>query len=157
MIVIESIESLRALAGREVAVSEWMPLEQTRIDRFAEASGDRQWIHVEPERAARESPYGGTIAHGFLTLSLLSRFLHSSLEFQGEFRSAFKMGINYGLNRVRFPSAVRAGSKIRARFTLQSCEDFPGGIQNTWLATIEQEGSSKPCLVAEWVVRSYFG
>ena len=156
VIVIESIDSLRAMAGSEVAVSEWMPVEQTRIDRFAEASGDHQWIHVAPERAARESPYGGTIAHGFLTLSLLSQFLHSSIEFRGELGRAIKMSINYGLNRVRFPAAVRSGSKIRARFTLQSCEDIAGGIQNTWLAIVEQEGSPKPCMAAEWVVRSYF-
>lgn len=156
MTVIESMESLRALVGREAGVSEWMPIDQARIDTFAEATGDRQWIHVDPERAARESPYGATIAHGFLTLSLLSHFLRSAIGFRGELGSAVKMGINYGLNRVRFPSAVRAGANVRARFTLQSCEDFQGGIQNTWLVTVEQEGSAKPCMVAEWVVRSYF-
>lgn len=152
MIVIDGIPELRARVGSEVAVSEWLALDQSRIDAFAGASGDHQWIHVDLARASAESPYGRTIAHGFLTLSLLSQFLHGSVEIRGN----FKMGINYGLNRVRFPAPVPVGSRLRARFTLQSCDDFPGGIQNTWLATVEAEGAAKPCLVAEWVVRAYF-
>ena len=142
---------LRGLVGQEVATSSWFEITQERINRFAEATEDPQWIHVEPERAKRESPYGTTIAHGFLTLSLLSPLLKDSLEIQ----SGVRMGINYGLNRVRFPSAVPAGSKIRSRLTLQALREGPNAMEVTWAATLDVEGTKKPCCVAEWIVRYY--
>src|SRR3954449_10004865 len=110
----EEISALNALIGQEVGVSDWFAIDQTRINTFAEATEDRQWIHLDAERAERESPYGGTIAHGFLTLSLLSFLMSKAIVF----RTQPKMGINYGLNRVRFPSAVRSGAEIRGRFRL---------------------------------------
>ena len=149
-LVLDKPESLKDYAGKEVAVTGWMPVEQERISRFADVTDDRQWIHVEPERAAKESPYGATVAHGFLTLSLLSRFLMQSIRVEG-----IRMGVNYGLNKVRFPAPVTAGSKIRARFTLQSVEDIKGGLQAVWDVVIECEGSEKPCCVAEWLIRYY--
>jgi acyl dehydratase len=151
MRVIESIGELRSLAGQEVAVGDWFPVEQARIDRFADAVEDHQWIHQDAERARRESPYGGTIAHGFLTLSLLSHLSHQCLEIRGDFR----MRINYGLNRVRFPAAVPAGARIRPRFTLQSADEVEGGWQVVWAVTVEAEGARKPALYAEWLVRLY--
>ena len=149
-IVLETPESLRDNVVKEVAVTGWMTVAQERISRFADVTEDRQWIHVEPERAAKESPYGATVAHGFLTLSLLSRFLRQSIRVEG-----VRMGMNYGLNKVRFPAPVPAGSKIRARFTLQSVEDIKGGLQAVWDVVIECEGSEKPCCVAEWLIRYY--
>src|SRR5580658_11103528 len=115
------LEALRGLAGREIAITDWVEISQDRINQFADATGDHQWIHVDRERAERESPYGTTIAHGFLTLSLLSRFMKEAIQI----RSGVRMSVNYGLNRVRFPSAVRADSRIRVRFTLQSLKDVP--------------------------------
>jgi acyl dehydratase len=114
MRIIETIEELKSLIGHEVAVGEWFPVEQSRIDAFADATGDHQWIHQDVERAKTDSPFGQTIAHGFLTLSLLSQLSQECFEIRGD----FKMRINYGLNRVRFPAPVPAGSRIRARFTL---------------------------------------
>jgi acyl dehydratase len=151
MRIIETVEELRSLVGQEVAVGEWFTLEQSRIDAFAEATGDHQWIHRDMERAKTESPFGTTIAHGFLTLSLLSSLSHDCFDIRGD----FKMRINYGLNRVRFPSPVLAGARIRARFTLQSLEAVDGGYQVVWLATVDIEGGRKPALYAEWVVRLY--
>ena len=148
---VETLQSLRALVGREIAVTEWFPVTQERIQQFAEVTEDRQWIHVDRERAERESPYGTTIAHGFLTLSLLSRFMKEAIHIRGGVR----MSINYGLNRVRFPSAVRSDSKIRVRFTLQSLKDVPDALEAVFDARVEAEGSDKPCCVAEWVVRYY--
>lgn len=148
---ITSVEELRSLAGHEVAVSDWLEVAQDRINLFAEATGDHQWIHIDVERAKAESPYGTTIAHGFLTLSLLSFLMSRTVRI----KFPIKMGINYGLNKVRFPSAVPAGSRIRARATLQSLEDIPGGQQLTWNITVEREGADKPCCVAEWLVRYY--
>ncbi len=148
---ITTIEELRSLIGHEVAVSDWFEVTQERIDLFADATGDRQWIHVDVERARAESPYGATIAHGFLTLSLLSYLMSQTVKI----KLPVKMGVNYGLNKVRFPSAVPAGSKIRARAALQSLEDVAGGWQLVWNVTVEREGADKPCLVAEWLVRSY--
>jgi acyl dehydratase len=127
-----------------------MTLTQEQIDQFAEATGDRQWIHTDPERAARESPYGKTIAHGFLTLSLLSHFIRQAMRIEG-----VRMGINYGFNRVRFPAPVPVGAQIRARFALQAIEDVAGGVQTTWDVVVEAQGSGKPCCVAEWVTRRY--
>jgi len=147
----ETLEALRAAVGTEAFVSDWVQIDQRRIDLFAEATDDPQWIHVDTERAARESPFGGTIAHGFLTLSLLGRFYdrHMTLPFCA-------MGINYGLNRVRFTRPVRAGQRVRGRFLLSSLEDIAGGIQMMFTVTIEIEGESKPACVAESLVRQYF-
>ncbi len=148
---ISSLEELRSLAGLEVAVGDWFEVTQDRIDLFAEATGDHQWIHVDVERAKAESPYGATIAHGFLTLSLLSELMSQAVKI----KLPIRMGINYGLNKVRFPSAVPALSKIRVRAKLQSLEEIPGGQHLSWNLTVEREGSDKPCCVAEWLVRYY--
>jgi acyl dehydratase len=147
---IESIATLRDCAGKEVGISDWLEVSQERIDQFAEASEDRQWIHIDRERAARESPFKTTIAHGFLTLSLLSALARLTISVGG-----VRMGINYGLNRVRFVSPVRSGARIRGRFTLAAVEEIKGGVQLTWNVTVECEGSDKPCCVAEWLVRYY--
>jgi acyl dehydratase len=146
-----NVEQLRSLIGQEAGSSDWIRIDQQTIDAFAEVTGDRQWIHIDPERAKTESRYGHTIAHGFLTLSLLSRLSREAVEVAGD----FGMRVNYGLNRVRFPAPVPEGSRIRARFTVQSVEDVEGGYQIVWLATVDVEGSEKPALVAEWVVRLY--
>ena len=150
MIVIESPDALKDLAGTELGVTDWITITQERINQFADATGDHQWIHIDRERARRESPYGTTIAHGFLTLSLLSPFIMQTLEVRGA-----RMAVNYGLNRVRFPAAVRSESRVRARITLQSVREFAEGVEPTWLVTVENEGSEKPCCVAEWVARYY--
>lgn len=149
-ITIKSLEELRQWVGREIAASDWLAVDQGRIDRFADATGDHQWIHVDPARAKDESPFGATIAHGYLTLSLLPHMMLETLEVQGG-----RMSINYGLNRVRFAAPVRAGDRIRARFTLAALEDIPGGIQLTWHALIEIEGQHKPACVAEMIARRY--
>jgi len=146
-----SIEQLRAMVGREAGASDWRAIAQSAIDAFAEVTGDHQWIHTDPARAKAESRYGRTIAHGFLTLSLLSRLSHEAIDVTGD----FGMRINYGLNRVRFPAAVPEGSRIRARFGVQSVEDVEGGYQVVWLVTMDLEGSAKPAMVAEWVLRYY--
>jgi acyl dehydratase len=148
---ITSVEELRSLAGREVAVSDWFEVTQDRINLFADATGDHQWIHVDVERAKAESPYGDAIAHGFLTLSLLPQLMSQTVKI----KIPIKLGVNYGLNKVRFPSAVPAGSKIRARAVLQSVEEIEGGQQLVWSLTVEREGAEKPCCVAEWLVRHY--
>ena len=147
---IESIAALANYAGTEVGISDWLEVSQERIDQFADASEDRQWIHIDRERAERDSPFKTTIAHGFLTLSLLSVLARLALSVGG-----VRMGINYGLNRVRFVSPVPAGARIRGRFTLATVEEIKGGVQTTWNVTVEREGSDKPCCVAEWLVRYY--
>jgi acyl dehydratase len=144
------IRTLPDHVGQEIGVSEWLEITQERIDQFANATEDRQWIHVDPARAACESPYKTTIAHGFLTLSLVGVLLRQALTIDG-----LRMAINYGANRVRFVSAVPAGAKIRGRFTLASVEEAGGGLQATWSATIEHEGKQKPACVIEWLVRYY--
>jgi len=149
-IVIPGIDRLKDWVGREVAVTEWMTVTQEHIDEFADATGDDQWIHVDRERAARESPYGTTVAHGFLTLSLLPSFFMDAIEIQGA-----RMGINYGLNRVRFTGPVPAGSRVRARFRLASAEDIDQGVQMVWNVTVELGGADKPVLVAEWITRRH--
>lgn len=146
-----TIDQLRALAGRETGASDWLTIDQATIDAFAGVTGDRQWIHTDPQRAKAESRYGRTIAHGFLTLSLLSRLSHDAVDVAGEFR----MRINYGLNRVRFPAPVLERSRVRARFRVQSVEDIESGHQVVWLVTVDIEGSEKPALVAEWILRYY--
>jgi len=149
--IIEGIDELKSLIGQEVAASDWFEVTQSRINDFADATEDHQWIHIDVERAKTDSPFHSTIAHGFLSLSLLPHLAAQALKVQGD----FKMGINYGLNRLRFVSPVPAGSRIRARFTLQSVEDVAGGIQLTWSVLCETEGGQKPALVAEWLVRYY--
>lgn len=148
---IHNLDELRALSGQEVSTSDWLEITQERINLFAEATGDHQWIHLDVERAKTESPYGATVAHGFLTLSLFSFLMKSAVAF----KMPVKLTINYGLNRVRFVSAVPAGSRIRARVALQNLEDFAGGHQFTWQLTVELEGSAKPACVAEWLTRIY--
>jgi len=145
-----NLEELAAKVGQEVVVSDWLEVTQERINQFADATGDHQWIHVDVERARRESPFGTTIAHGFLTLSLLSHFLNNSLEFGNS-----KMGVNYGCNRLRFTAPVNAGSRLRARFKLKEFQRIEGGVQMIWDVAMECEGQQKPVLVAEWVGRRY--
>jgi acyl dehydratase len=148
---IQGVEELRTLVGQELATSDWIEVKQEMIDAFAEVTGDHQWIHVDPERAKRESPFGATIAHGFLTLSMITLLHNQTVRIEGE----KKMGINYGLNRVRFVNPVRAGSRIRSRSAVKAVEDFAGGVQVTWLITVELENSEKPALAAEWITRLY--
>jgi acyl dehydratase len=149
--IVESVDQLNGLVGKEIGVSEWIVVKQERISRFAEATEDRQWIHLDAERAKRKSPFGKTIAHGFLTLSLISHLMQQTVQVRGGFR----LVVNYGLNRVRFPSPVREGSRIRGRFTLASFKDLGDSYESILGCTVECEGSEKPACVAEWVVR-YF-
>jgi acyl dehydratase len=144
------IEELGKLVGKEVAVTDWLTVSQERIDGFADATEDHQWIHVDRERAARESPYGTAVAHGFLSLSLLPYLLGQAIEIQG-----MRLGINYGLNRVRFTGPVPAGSRVRARFRLASVETIERGVQLSWNVALEREGEEKPVLVAEWLTRRH--
>jgi acyl dehydratase len=148
--VVCRIGELRQLVGQEVAVTDWFAVSQERIDGFAGATEDHQWIHVDRERAAGESPYGTTVAHGFLTLSLLPHLMRQAVEIQD-----MRLGINYGLNRVRFTGPVPAGSRVRARFRLAAVEDIAQGVQTTWNVTVEREGEAKPVLVAEWLTRRH--
>jgi acyl dehydratase len=149
--ILDSPEALKAIVGQEIAVTDWFNVTQERIQQFADTTLDHQWIHVDVERARRESPFKAPIAHGFLTLSLLPHFMHQALEI----KQGVRLGVNYGLNRVRFVSPVRAGSNIRARIMLQSLKDVPDGMEAVFNATVEVEGGGKPCCVAEWVVRYY--
>ena len=144
------VRTLGNRVGEEIAVSDWLEVTQARINQFADATGDHQWIHVDPVRAAVELPAASTIAHGFLTLSLLSTLIRESIRFTG-----LRMAINYGLNRVRFVSPVPSGSRIRALITLQSVDAVSDGFQITWQVTIERDGSDKPACVADWIVRYY--
>jgi acyl dehydratase len=150
-VVIKNPQSLKEFVGREIGVTEWVPITQERIQQFAEATEDRQWIHIDRARARKESPYGDTIAHGFLTLSLLSHLMKEAIQVQGGVRLA----VNYGLNRVRFPAAVRADSRIRARIALLELKELSDAAEATYSVTIENEGSAKPVCVAEWIVRYY--
>jgi acyl dehydratase len=149
--VVENLGALKAFPGREIATTDWFEVTQDRIQQFAEATEDHQWIHLDADRAQQESPYGSTIAHGFLTLSLLSHLLREALHI----RTGVRMAVNYGLNTVRFPAPVRAGSKIRARFTLQEQEVVGDAHQVVFLVVVEDQSQGKPCCVAEWVVRYY--
>jgi acyl dehydratase len=150
-VVLEDVRALKEFVGRELGVTEWLSLTQRRIEQFAEATEDHQWIHLDRERARRESPYGMTIAHGFLTLSVVSYFVREAIEIRGGVR----MVVNYGLNRVRFPSPVRSDSKIRARIAVLTLKELSDAVEVTFNVTIESENSDKPCCVAEWVVRYY--
>ncbi len=150
-LVIETPRSLKDFLGREIAVTDWFTVTQERIRQFAEVTEDRQWIHVDRERAQKESPYGTTVAHGFLTLSLASHFMKEAIQVRGGVR----MGINYGLNKVRFPSPVRADSQIRARVSLHSVKELPDAIEAIYGISVEGKDSEKPHCVAEWIVRYY--
>ena len=143
------MSALTDLIGKELAPTEWFEVTQERIDRFAEATDDPQWIHTDPVRAA-EGPFGTTVAHGFLTLSLCVPLMTQTLALSG-----YSMGVNYGVNKVRFPAPVPSGSRIRARFTVQTVEEVAGGEQAVVLGTVEREGGEKPVCVAELVVRMY--
>jgi acyl dehydratase len=146
-----SIRQLASRVGEEVGVSPWVEITQERIDTFARAIEDFQWIHVDPARA-QDSPFGGTIAHGFLTLSLLSHLSERTFTFSDR-----RMGVNYGLNRVRFTAPVPSGSRVRARFTLLKYEPLEAnGVQVTWNTVVEIEGAPKPALIAEWIGRHYY-
>jgi acyl dehydratase len=150
-LVVENPQSLKQLVGGEIGVTEWFRVTQERIEQFAETTEDRQWIHLDEARASIESPYGATIAHGFLTLSLISHLVKELLKI----RSGVRLAVNYGLNRVRFPAAVRADSRIRARVTLLSLKELADSVEATFRVTIELEGTKKPGCVAEWIVRYY--
>ena len=146
----QTIAELAACVGQEVAVSDWLLITQQQVNLFAEATGDHQWIHVDPEKAAK-GPFGGPIAHGFLTLSLIPKFFESSFDIVGS-----RMGVNYGLNKVRFTSPVPVGSRLRARMLLLVAESIDNaGVQMTWQVTVEREGAAKPVCVAESLVRRY--
>ncbi len=146
---VNGIDGLKALVGRDLGVSEWLEITQERVNTFADATGDHQWIHVDVERAAN-GPFGAPIAHGYLTLSLVIPLFGELLEVQG-----IRMGVNYGLERVRFPSPVKVGSKIRLAATVVSVEDVPGGTQSTFDFTVQIDGSEKPACVARTVYRQY--
>ncbi|MBB5416712.1 MaoC family dehydratase [Paraburkholderia atlantica] len=147
----DNADALRALIGPEPLVSEWLSVDQDRVDRFAEATGDHQWIHIDPERAKRESPFGGPIAHGFLTLSLIPALLGATVKIEQ------RMGVNYGLNRVRFMSPVLVGSSLRGKFVVESVTDVDNnGVQVAWNVTLERQGGERPVCVAEFITRHYF-
>lgn len=150
MRIIASMEELKRLAGQEVAVTDWFVIEQQRVNLFAEATDDHQWIHIDAERSRRESPYGGTVAHGFLTLSLLPMLLEKT-----QVMPAGGVDINYGLNKLRFPAPVPVGSRVRGRFAVMDVQDVNGATQVTWKVEVECEAGDKPACVAEWVVRRY--
>ncbi len=145
--VIKGLDELRSLTGQEVGVSDWIEVTQDMINRFADLTGDHQWIHVDVERARRETPFGSTIAHGFLTVSLLADMSQKAVQVRGD----FKMRINYGFNKLRFVSPVPAGGRVRGHFVPQKVTDN----EVTWLVTVELEGHTKPALVAEWLGRFY--
>jgi acyl dehydratase len=145
-----TIEELRSRMGQEIGASAWHEISQRQIDDFARVTGDDQWIHVDAARARSESPYGSTIAHGFLTVSLLPILLREAVDLGGQ------MSINYGFNRLRFTGAAPSGSRIRARFTLNSIKDVDGGVEIAWGVVVEVEEREKPALVAEWLGRTYF-
>jgi len=146
----DSLDALRAKIGQEVAVGDWMTVSQEQINLFADATGDHQWIHLDTKRAQAESPYGTTIAHGFLTLSLLPRLMADAVQLPKA-----KMSVNYGLNRVRFAAPVPAGKRVRARISLLGIEEVKGGVQMSWKTQIEVEGSEKPACIDETLARLY--
>ena len=147
---VEGIEGVQGLVGQDLGSSEWVEITQEQVNRFAEATGDHQWIHVDPERARRESPFGGPIAHGYLTLSLVSAMLPQVVEMTG-----FRMGVNYGTEKVRFPAPVPVGARLRYGATLDSATPFDGGIATVLTVTAEVEGAAKPSMVATVVLRRY--
>lgn len=149
--ILESPQALKNLVGQELGTSDWFTMTQERIAQFAEATEDRQWIHLDRERASRESPFGTTIAHGFLTLSLVSHLMKQAIEI----RSGIRLAVNYGLNRVRFPAPVPAGAKIRGKVVLQSVKELPDCVEAVFAVTIEAEAAQKPSCAAECIVRYY--
>ena len=151
MTTITGLDELRAAKGQEIGVTGWREITQDEVDAFADVTGDHQWIHVDPARAA-QSPLGGTIAHGLFTLSLAPAMTESLLSFEG-----FAFALNYGYNRVRFPAPLRVGSRVRLRATLSDVQDILGGAQITIVQTFEVEGSEKPVCVAESLARVYLG
>jgi acyl dehydratase len=148
--IFHSAEELRAAAGREAGPTDWITVEQSRVDEFADATDDHQWIHVDPARAA-SGPFGTTIAHGYLTLSLVNFFLPDLVRVEGA-----KMGVNYGTNKVRFPAAVKVGARIRGRAQVLEATDVPGGVQIVVRVTIELEGGERPACVADTISRFFF-
>ena len=150
MIDIQDVVGLRDRIGQQIAVSDWIEITQERINQFAEATDDRQWIHLDTTRAAAESPFKTPIAHGFLTLSLVSTLVRGAMSFGG-----VRLAINCGVNRVRFIAPVPAGSRIRARFSAAAVAETGGSVQVTWDITVEREGADTPCCVAQWLVRYY--
>ncbi|MHA6786027.1 MaoC family dehydratase [Pseudonocardia saturnea] len=149
MRVFDGVDDLRAAVGTQLGTSEWVTIEQKQIDVFADATDDHQWIHIDADKA-KDGPFGTTIAHGFLTLSLLSSLVAKVFAVENT-----KMGVNYGLNKVRFTSPVPVGSKVRANVELTDVSDVTGGVQVTTMVTVEIEGSERPALVAEWLTRRY--
>lgn len=150
-VLVADAAALRAQVGGATLVSEWVEVDQSRVDRFADATDDHQWIHVDPQRARRESPFGGPIAHGFLTLSLVPALLAQTVRIEQ------RMGVNYGLNRVRFPAPVPVGARVRASFVVAEVVDVgDGAVQVTWDVTVEIDGGSKPACVAQFLTRHYF-
>jgi acyl dehydratase len=147
---VEGIAGVQGLVGQHLGHSDWVEITQEMVNTFADATGDHQWIHVDPERAARESPFGGPIAHGYLTLSIVPQLLPQIIEISG-----FRMGVNYGTEKVRFPAPVPVGSRVRAGATLDAATPFDGGIQMNPGVTVEIEGGSKPAMVATVVYRRY--
>jgi acyl dehydratase len=150
-LTLNGIDELKDRLGQELGVSSWHEVTQADIDTFADVTGDHQWIHVDPERA-KDTPFGGTIAHGFYSVSLIPKFSYEVFELQG-----VAFGLNYGANRVRFPAPLPVGSKVRMRMTLQAVEEIAGGAQITMLCTLEREGGDKPVCVAETLSRVYTG
>ena len=151
MLTVNGIDELKSKVGDELGVSEWHDVTQEKIDAFAEVTGDDQWIHIDPERA-KETPFGGTIAHGYYTLSLAPRFSYDLFQLDG-----VAFGLNYGLNKLRFPAPMPVGGRVRMRMELQSVDDIPGGAQITMKLTFESEGGDKPVCVAESLSRVYSG
>jgi acyl dehydratase len=146
--VFASLDELRGAVGADLGVSDWIEVTQADVDLFAEATGDHQWIHVDADRARRESPFGGPVAHGYLTLALSNRVLPTLIEVRGT-----SLGVNYGTGKVRFPAPVPVGSRLRGRAELVSCDDVPGGVQTTIRITMEVEGGAKPACVVESLSR----
>jgi acyl dehydratase len=146
--ILDGLDAVRAAAGTHLGTSDWLTVDQARIDAFADATGDHQWIHVDPERAAAEGPFGSTIAHGYLTLSLTNGLLPSIVEVRG-----VSMGINYGTNKVRFPAPVPVDSRVRASADLTAVVDVPGGVQTTMTVTVEIDGHDRPACVVEVLSR----
>ncbi len=147
---IETVQALKNFVGREVGVSDWHAITQDQVQQFADATGDRQWIHLDRERAQRESPFGATIAHGFLTLSLISSLMKEAVQIRGA-----RLVVNYGLNRVRFPAPVRVDSKVRARFRVIAVKELGDSLEAMFSVAVECNCADKPCCVAEWVLRYY--
>ena len=154
--IVDFLKFLEAQIGKEIHIGSWLQIDQQRIDQFAAVTGDQQWIHIDPKRAQAESPYGSTVAHGYLTLSLLPYLTESNHpDFFQKNYPGMKYRVNYGLNRVRFPAPVKVGAKIRARTTIQSVEEVKGAVQICYLVTVEIEGGEKPACSAEFLARLY--